>query len=173
MCVIPPPVEPPRQDRPQPHHESWAGLDDINLGDFFEGRIPMLKSFRERFRAREAGEAVAETRAWKLFGMIPHVVAPTERFRVDWQARVDSASGRFCPRKVAGVDCKCLLSGFRGALVFRGEAVERDRRGRAAQGRVERGQVSRGRPELTGATLAPKMREILEELQSKRSQRRV
>ena len=26
MCVIPPPVEPPRQERPQPHHESWAGL---------------------------------------------------------------------------------------------------------------------------------------------------
>ena len=58
-------------------------------------------------------------------------------------------------------------------VVFRGEAEERDRRGRAAQGGVERGQVSRARQELTGAALAPKTRETLEELQRKRSQRPV
>ena len=52
MCVIPPPVQPPCQERPQPHHESWACLDDINLENFFDERIPMLKSCPHFLRGR-------------------------------------------------------------------------------------------------------------------------
>ena len=132
-------------------------------------------ALRERFRAKEAGEAVAKTRAWKLFGMIPAMLLHRPRGsgsigRHELIRRADVfAQGRW----------QELIASARRAVsvvptvAFRGEAEERDRRGRAAQGRVERGQVSRARQELTGAALAPKTRETLEELQCKRSQRRV
>ena len=51
--------------------------------------------------------------------------------------------------------------------------TEQKRRGRAACNRVQQGQVSRARQELIGATLAPKTRETLAELQGRRPQERV
>ena len=66
---------------------NWSQLDSENLKDIFALRVPMLKScphilrgmlresfnlgLRERFRARLEGNVEAETRAWKLFGLVP------------------------------------------------------------------------------------------------------
>ena len=74
-------------DPQNPYVESWSSLDQIDLGEIFSQRMPMLKScphflrgrlrfsfsfaLRERCRAREAGDELAEIRAWKLFGLIP------------------------------------------------------------------------------------------------------
>ena len=131
---------------------NWAGLDDINLGDFFEERIPMMKScphflrvklkfslslslsFALRDRSRRVG---GTTRTWKLFGI------PTKKFRVEWQARI----GRWQALIENARRAACLVP----TVVFKGEAPERD----AAQDRIERGQISRARQELTGAALAP------------------
>ena len=64
-----------------------APSDHIDLSEAFTTRVPMLRScprfkrgrlrfslgvaLRERSRAKLARDAVAETRAWKLFGLIP------------------------------------------------------------------------------------------------------
>ena len=74
-------------DPQNPHADSWSSLDQLDLGDVFSQRIPTLKfcphflrgrlrfsfsfALRERHRAREVGDVLAETRAWKLFGLIP------------------------------------------------------------------------------------------------------
>ena len=66
---------------------NWLQLDQVSLEEIFALRIPMLKScphflrgrvresfnfaLRERFKARLEGNVEAETRAWKLFGLIP------------------------------------------------------------------------------------------------------
>ena len=50
------------------------------------------------------------------------------------------------------------------------EVREQKRRGTAAQRRIQQGQVSRARHELTGASLAPKTRATLDELQQRRPQ---
>ena len=52
------------------------------------------------------------------------------------------------------------------------EVEEQRRRGKAAQNRVELGQVSRARQELTGASLAPRNEDTMQELQRKRPQER-
>ena len=74
-------------DPQNPHADSWSKLDQIDLGDILSQRIPTLKScphflrgrlrfsfsfaLRERHRANEVGDVLAETRAWTLFGLIP------------------------------------------------------------------------------------------------------
>ena len=74
-------------DPQNPHADNWSSLDQVDLGDVFSQRIPTLNScphflrgrfrfsfsfaLRERHRAREDGDVLAETRAWKLFGLIP------------------------------------------------------------------------------------------------------
>ena len=57
--------------------------------------------------------------------------------------------------------------------VERTDEEERTRRGEVAQERVMQGQVSRSRQVLTGAALAPKTLEIVEELRRKRCQSQV
>ena len=66
---------------------SWAQWDQVILQDWFAKRCPMLKTcpnfmrgrlrqclpvaLRERSRAKDAGDAIGEERAWKAFGLIP------------------------------------------------------------------------------------------------------
>ena len=82
-----PRVEPRRPVAPSISAESWEQLDHIDLSEAFTTRVPMLRScprflrgrlrfslgvaLRERSRAKLARDPVAETRAWKLFGLIP------------------------------------------------------------------------------------------------------
>ena len=82
-----PRAEPRRPIAPSISADSWEQLDHIDLGEAFTTRVPMLRScprflrgrlrfslgvaLRERSRAKLARDPVAETRAWKLFGLIP------------------------------------------------------------------------------------------------------
>ena len=66
---------------------SWEQLDEVDLTDFFLLRQPMLKScphfmrvrFRQSFgavlaerqRAKSVGDELGESRAWKLFDLVP------------------------------------------------------------------------------------------------------
>ena len=62
---------------------SWEGMDDVNLEGFlvqkpwFSSRTfpPLfLCGFAGKVQRKMAGDAVAEERAWKLFGLIPVVL---------------------------------------------------------------------------------------------------
>ena len=74
---------------------SWEQLDEVDLTDFFLLRLPMLKScprflrsrlresfgaaLAERHRAKSVGDELGESRAWKLFGLVPAMfVAPAK-----------------------------------------------------------------------------------------------
>ena len=138
---------------------NWLQLDQVSLEEIFALRIPMLKScphylrgrvresfnfaLRERFKARLEGNVEAETRAWKLFGLIPIMllhkpygtgsVGRSELgHRVDdfarglWTDLIQSARDTVPrPRPIPPVSM----------------VQEQERRGRAAQNRVQQGQV--------------------------------
>ena len=136
-----------------------GGLGSLSLSLF---------AIRERFRSTKAPEVVAEMRVWKLIQHDPcHVAAPTQSFRVDWQASVGQVA------RVELIEIARRAGSVVPTKVFRGETEGRDRRSFAAQDRVELGQVSHARQELTGAVLVPKTIQTLEEFQRKRSQTRV
>ena len=114
-------------------------------------------ALRERHRAREVGDVLAVTRAWKLFGLIPMMLLhrPRGSGSVGRDERCKRADHRTPP--LPGVD--------------RTDEEERTQRGVVAQ--ELQGQVSRARQVLTGAALAPKTWETLEELRRKRCQSQV
>ena len=170
---------------------SWDVVDEVNLEEVFLSRTPMLRScpaflrgrfrhslcvaLRERCRAKLVGDTVAEERAWKVFGLVPAMLLHRPRGcgRVGKEELVERANifGRGQWRD--------LLTSMREVLHHPHHDEEQDiireqkRRGRAACNRVQQGQVSRARQELVGATLAPKTRDTLEELQRRRPQERV
>ena len=140
---------------------SWEQLDQIDLGEAFLHRVPMLRScprflrgrlrfsfgvaLRERCRAKLARDVVAETRV-EVVRLIPTLLL--RRLRHGGTTGRDELAQRMDD----------FANGFR--------------RGEAAQSRVQRGQVSRARHELTGAPLAPKTMETLSELRARRPQAR-
>ena len=165
---------------------SWEQLDQIDLGEAFLHRVPMLRScprflrgrlrfsfgvaLQERCRAKLAGDIVAETRAWKLFGLIPTLLLRRPRHggttgRDELAQRMDDFAN--------GMWGRCLRKQGSTSVVPASNTVDdHHRRGEAAQSRVQRGQVSRARHELTGAPLAPKTMETLNELRARRPQAR-
>ena len=82
---------------------------------------------------------------------------------------VDFANGRWNDLIRQAVE---EVSRSRPHRLVTSEVEEQRRRGKAAQNRVERGQVSRARQELTGASLAPRNEDTMQELQRKRPQER-
>ena len=113
-------------------------------------------ALRERYRAKLAGDAVAEERAWKLFGLIPvllhrpqgcgsvgkqELAERANKFgRGHWRELL--ASSQEVPNHPQAKDEQDILT-------------EQKRRGRAACNRVQHGQVSPARQELIGATFGP------------------
>ena len=166
---------------------SWEQMDDLDLSDLFLMRIPMLRScphflrarlrqsfgaaLEERHRAKVAGDEQAESRAWKLFGLIPlmllHRPRGTGSLGRDELARRAElfAEGRWVELIERARQCATPISMTKPEL---DEGQEQQRRGNAAQRRIQQGQVSRARHELTGATLAPRTRATLDELQQRR-----
>ena len=166
-------------------------MDSVDLSDWFEMRVSMLKTcpfffrgrlrqsftvaLRERYRARQVEDTHAEERAWKLFGLIPIMLMHRPRGtgavgRDELTQRADDfARGQWTEllQNVSQTTVQPRPVTGQNAM---DEAVHR---GRAAMNRVQRGQVSRARQELTGADLAPKTMETLAELQDRRPQVRV
>ena len=164
--------------------ESWAQLDNIDVQELFQQRVPILKTcphflkgrlrhcffiaLHERLKRKLEADPVGEERAWKLFAlvsiMLVHRLRNTRSVgRSKLAQRVeDFDAGRWSE----------LLNEARREVVRVGEphckGDEKARRVAAAQRRVERGQISRARQELTGASLAPKNDDTLTELRSKR-----
>ena len=159
---------------PPQSEDQWHQLDQFDLENVFSLRVPMLKAcphflrsrfrecmgvaLRERFRAKQAGDVDAETRAWKLFALVPMMLLHRPRGagligRTELSQRaVDFANGRWNDLIRQAVEEVPRSSPRR---LVTSEVEEQHRRGKAAQNRVERGQVSRARHELTGASLAP------------------
>ena len=155
--------------------QRWAHLDSVGLNDWMLRRVPMLKTcprfmrgrfrqcwgtaLRERCRARLAGDVVSESRAWKLFCMVPVMLLHRPRGtgsvgRDELAERiVDFEGGRW-------IHLLNAASAFAPARPRQPGTAEEEwkRRGEAAQSRVQRGQVSRARQELIGAALAPEMK---------------
>ena len=173
---------PRRKEQPV---QPWEVLDDVNLADVFQQRHAVLQScpvhLRGRFRhiARIALEArsdaslahdtAKETRAWKLFCLLPFLLLrrPVGNERVckaELNSRFDCCSeGRFdvLVRELSNVQ-------ENGS--HRSTVMDSQTRAKAACQRVRMGEVSRARQCLTGAALAPGTQETLQEMQSKRPQ---
>ena len=143
---------------------TWEFLDQVDLGDVCLQRIPVLKQCPRR-------DPVAESRAWKLFGLAPIMLLHRPRHtgsvgRDELCHRADEfVRGRWAD----------LLNDAQDHAVRQPRKSQQGhddkaRRGAAAQSRVQRGQVSRGRHELTGAPLAPRNNVTLEELRRQRPQ---
>ena len=154
--------------------QRWAELDTVELNDWMLRRVPMSKTcprfmrgrfrqcwgtaLRERCRARLAGDVVSESRAWKLFCLVP--VAETS-----WHRELPIS------REAGGSSCWTLHPRSLQRDPVRLPSQRRKSRngeGLAAQSRIQRGQVSRARQELTGVALAPKSEETLQEMRRQR-----
>ena len=151
----------PSHVRPVPTHDvprpgaadlNWSQLDQFNVEEIFLIRVPMLRScphhlrgrlweclglaLRERFRARFIGDVESETRAWKLFELIPMMLLHK-------------------PKGTGSVGRSELARRFdlfaRGSQLIHkvqnnlSEKQEQERRGKAAQNRVQQGQPGPGR----------------------------
>ena len=166
-------------------NQSWEQLDSVDSREVFLQRVPMLKScprflrgrlrfcfgvaLRERNRAKLEGDQIAESRAWKLFGLVPTMLLHRPKHSRDELAKRadDFAQGRWLSLLTTAQQQNTVR-------ITRTEQVDDHvRRGMAAQSRVERGHVSRARHELTGAPLAPKNQDTQNELQGRRPQERV
>ena len=130
---------------------------------------------RERHRAKLAGDVLCQTRAWKLFCLVPKMLLHRPRntgslgrdelaqrvvkFQRDqWAQLIREAN-----------ECSSLPS----LVPPRTPEEEAIRRGLIAQSRVQREQVSRARQALIGASLAPRNSETLDALQNRRPQERI
>ena len=159
----------------------------MNLEEVFLSRTPMLKSCpgflrgrfrhcfcvasRERYRAKLAGDAVAEERAWKLFGLIPVMLLhrPQGCGSVGKQELAERANkfGRGQWRELLASSQEVPKKIHR-PRTSRTSSLNRNDEVVPACNRVQQRQVSRARQELLGATLAPKTRETLAELQGRK-----
>ena len=145
---------------------------------FLRGRLreSFNLALRERFRARLEGNVEAETRAWKLFGLIPVMLLhrPFGTGSVGRRALAqqvdDFARGLWTD--LIQKACNTVPKPP-SATPVRSAVEEQERRGKAAQSRVQRGQMSRAHQELTGAKLAPRDESTLEKLKRKRPQEKL
>ena len=123
---------------------------------FLRGRLRSSLGvvLRERSRAKLSRDPVAETRAWKLFRLIPMLLFHRPRHsgtvgRNELAQRADDfARGSW--RELWTAAREHPNPGVR----HQGDEDANSRRRAAAQSRVERGQVSRARHELTGKAAA-------------------
>ena len=153
--------------------DRWAQLEDsVNLTEFMLLRVPLLKScphfvrrqmrqcweaaLRERTRAKLAGDQSAESRAWKLFCLVPIML-------LHWPRSSGSVRRDELAKQVTDFEIGRWMELLEAASRFnpsshsrheRTEEEEQMRRAQAAQSPIQRGQVSRARQELTGAALA-------------------
>ena len=142
-------------DPQNPHADSWSSLDMLDLGDVFSQRIHTLQScphflrgrlqfsfsfaLRERHRAREVGDVLAETRAWKMFGLIPMMLL--HRPKGSGSVRIDELRKR-ADQFTRGHWMELIMRARDGHRtpplpgVERTDEEERTRRGVVAQERV-------------------------------------
>ena len=103
-------------DPQNPHADSWSSVDQIDLGDVFQQRIPTLKS--AHISSVFASGSVSLLRCVNGIGQrswgrvrrnacADDVAASAHRFRVCWKRRVAQARGRVSPRTLDGVDHEC------------------------------------------------------------------
>ena len=181
------PVRHQRQ-REAAQESSWHQFDQLNLEDCFLTKVPTLRKcphflrgrlrevfsfvLRERCRAKMENDVEGEVRAWKLFGLIPAMLLHRPKgvgsvgraelvhrfndfqqghWEQLWHRAQAAASARFSRAPTSGAT----------------EKEDHRRRGRAAQSRVQQGQVSRARQELTGAPLAPRNEDTLQQLRNR------
>ena len=129
----------------------------------------------ERLRAKLENDVDGEIRAWKLFVLIPSVLLHRPRGAgsvgrselAQWFE--DYQQGRWADLVRRGLG---TVDEHRSKSHSTDESEEQ-RRGRAALKRVQQGQVSRARQELTGAPLAPRDENTLNELRRRRPQGRL
>ena len=100
--------------------QRWAQLDAVGLNDWMLRRVPMLKTcprfmrgrfrqcwgtaLRERCRARLAGDVVSESRAWKLFCLVPVMLLHRPR----GTGSVGREGRRFRGRQVDPIVERCI-----------------------------------------------------------------
>ena len=166
---------------------TWEQLDEVNVSEMFEMRVPMLKScprflrgrlrfsffvaLRERLRCKLDQDMQGENRAWKLFALVPMLLLHRPK-HVGSVGRDELAKRADRLVRGHGLIAEVRSCTSRTCPVPKNDADDHMRRGLAAQSRVQRGQVSRARHELTGAALAPKDEITLAELRSRRPQSR-
>ena len=182
---------PPGVDQAPHVTTGWDQLDSIDMSECMLRRVPMLKScprflrgrlrqcwnhaLRERCRAKQEGDLVAEVRAWKLFCLVPMMILCKPR-SVGSVGRDELAKRIQHFEEGRWVQLLEAASEFEQAVRRSSQCTEEEqmvRRGQAAQSRVERGQVSRARHELTGAPLALKNEETLAQLRRQRPQEQI
>ena len=140
---------------------SWEQLDSVDLSQWFEMRVSMLKTcpfffrgrlrqsftvaLRERYRAMQVEDTQAEERAWKLFGLI--LIMLMHRPRGTGAVGRDELAQRaddFARGQWTELLQKASQTTVQPRPVTGQNAVDEVvRRGRAAMNRVQRGQVSR------------------------------
>ena len=122
-----------------------------------------------RSNAVQVHDRVMETRAWKLFCLLPYLLLrrPLGEQRVS-KAELNS---RFddCAEGRLNALLRQMMTNVQESL-GRSTAMNPETRAKTACQRVRMGEVSRARQCLTGAALAPGTRETLAELQNTRSQ---
>ena len=140
----------------------------------FAQQVPMLKScphflrgrlrhcigiaLREQRRVKIEGDRIAETRAWKLFRLVPMMLFHRTKWsgigREELAKRADDITeGRWLGLVEA---ITSLMREPQSRSTIQEDAdSSRERRGLQAQGRVQQGQVSRVLQALVGAALAP------------------
>ena len=152
-----------QRPRPPPvFSDSWASLDGVQVEELFTQRVPMLKScphffrgklrhcfgiaLREQRRAKIEGDRVAETRAWKLFGLVPMMLF----HRTKWSRTIGREDDIIEGRWLGLVEAiTSLMREPQSRSTIQEDAdSSRERRGLQAQSRVQQGQVSRARQAL-------------------------
>ena len=143
---------------------SWVLMDQVDLEEEFLRRTPMLKScphflrgrfrhcvsvtLQERCRAKLVGDTLGEERAWKAFGLVPHMLLhkPKGAGNVGKQELMERAN------KFAREDWLELMqdrqTSIQSSAKEHSQEEEQRRRGQAACNRVKHGQVSRARQEV-------------------------
>ena len=173
-------------DAPALPAQSWEALDLINLAEVFQDPIPSVAvlpipvpgryrhaartALQERHDAAMVGDVQRETRAWKLFTLLPFMLLR----RVPGQSHVskDELHARF-NKFGDGQWVELLDEAHRSTTVFvpRSPSVDSAERGaEAAERKVMLGEVSRARQCLTGAALAPGTEERFQTMQNRRPQ---
>ena len=140
---------------------SWVSMDQVDLEEELLRRTPMLKScphflrgrfrhclsvtLQERCRAKLVGDTLGEERAWKAFGLIPHMLLhkPKGAGNVGKQELMERAN------KFARGDWLELMqdrqTSIQSSAKEHSQEEEQRRRGQAACNGVKHGQVSRAR----------------------------
>ena len=171
------PAEPPR--------EAWARLDEVNLREEFLIRCPLLQScprfMRGRYRhaqrialdeadtAARTGDATAECRAWKLFGLLSRLLL--HRPQSEGHVGKKELEQR-CEAFARGEWLSLLASAqaqSRGVASKKNRSAseERRRRQESALAKIRLEECGKARQVLTSSAVAPGTRSTREQLDSR------